>query len=90
MGQCLFCLRPTKPSGSKYCSNRRQADYQHKEYIRKWKVGLVSGDRGTKAPLLSAHIRKISAGKVEREMLSLRLESEAPYYGQDSTRSEPY
>jgi nitrate reductase cytochrome c-type subunit len=58
MGQCLFCLKLTKYSGSKYCSNKCQADYRHKEYIQKWKAGLVSGNRGTKAPLLSAHIKR--------------------------------
>jgi hypothetical protein len=58
MRQCLYCSKPTKSSGIKYCSNRCQVDYQYQEYIRKWKVGLVDGNRGMKAPLLSAHLKR--------------------------------
>lgn len=58
MSQCLYCFKATKGSGYKYCSNRCQFDYQHEEYIRKWKAGIVDGNRGRKAPLLSAHLRR--------------------------------
>lgn len=34
-----------KPSYT-YCSNRCQHDFQHDDYIRRWKAGEVSGGRG--------------------------------------------
>ena len=55
---CLHCAKPVKRNGSKYCSNRCQFDYQHQEYIKRWQAGLVSGNRGYKSPLLSAHLKK--------------------------------
>jgi len=41
---CLNCgkILDTK---RKYCSQKCQNDYQHKEYIRKWKNGEVSGSQ---------------------------------------------
>lgn len=67
MGQCIFCSKPTKSSGFKYCSNRCQADYQYQQYIRKWRTGLVDGNRGMKAPLLSAHLKRYLLEKYEEK-----------------------
>src|SRR5438067_13845044 len=67
MGQCLYCFKATKVGGYKYCSNRCQFDYQHQEYIRKWKAGIVDGNRGRKAPLLSAHLRRYLLEKYEEK-----------------------
>ena len=67
MGRCLYCLKQTKSSGIKYCSNKCQTDYQYQDYIRKWKSGLVDGNRGKKAPLLSAHIKRYLVEKYEEK-----------------------
>jgi hypothetical protein len=55
---CRYWAKPIKGELNKYCSNRCQFDYQHQEYIRKWKAGLVSGNRGHKFPLLSAYLKQ--------------------------------
>jgi hypothetical protein len=57
---CLHCSEDfySKSKHAKYCSNRCQVDYQHKEYISKWRAGLVDGKRGKKAPLISNHLRR--------------------------------
>jgi hypothetical protein len=56
--ECLYCSGATKGKNYKYCSNSCQFDYQHREYIRRWKAGLVDGNRGKKFPLISSHIKK--------------------------------
>ena len=56
--KCLHCTKPTKRKYYKYCSNRCQFDHQYQEYIGKWKSGLVDGNRGKKAPLISSYLRR--------------------------------
>jgi len=42
---CLVCgSEPARP-GYTYCSNVCQREYQHREYIQRWKRGLESGLR---------------------------------------------
>ena len=41
-----------------YCSNQCQLDYQHQEYINKWKNNEVTGSRGISARNISKHIRR--------------------------------
>ena len=55
---CLNCNKELH-KGKKYCSIICQHAYQHKEYIRKWKLNLVSGTRGngnSRQP--SQHVRE--------------------------------
>ncbi len=42
---CKNCNKPLK-RGKSYCSNTCQLEYEYKEYIYKWKNGLVSGMKG--------------------------------------------
>ena len=41
--QCLFCGKETLRPTYKYCTNACQHEYQYQSYIRKWKLGTVSG-----------------------------------------------
>lgn len=43
-------------SKSKFCSNKCQCDFEYKEYIEKWKQGLVNGMRCN--GILSTHVRR--------------------------------
>ena len=46
---CLNCnkiLKPSRNSTGKYCNNKCQKEYQHKQYIQKWKKGEVNGRSG--------------------------------------------
>lgn len=54
---CLNCGHSLQRS-YKYCSNRCQQDYQYKEYIKKWKLGLVSGERGVNAKNISQYLKR--------------------------------
>lgn len=58
MGTCLNCGKKTKRSFYKYCSNKCQFAFIHKQYIKKWKLGLVSGNRGIATKNISGHIKR--------------------------------
>lgn len=56
---CLNCGKELKyVSGNymKYCSAKCQTEYQHKEYIKRWKNGEETGVTGKTD--ISTHIRK--------------------------------
>ena len=47
MHHCLNCgIELVKGRQAKYCSNQCQLDFQSKEYIKRWKLGLENGMRG--------------------------------------------
>lgn len=51
------CANEIKRNASLYCSLRCQFDYQHEQYILKWKSGRIDGSRSTgDGP--SSHIRR--------------------------------
>lgn len=59
---CLNCgenhTSPNRYStNQKYCSGKCQLDYQHKQYIDRWKKGLEKGWNG-KTVCLSRHIQR--------------------------------
>jgi hypothetical protein len=58
MNNCLTCSKKPRRSSYKYCSNRCQQEYQYNEYIKKWKLGLVTGNRGINTKNISQHIRR--------------------------------
>ena len=58
-GKVRYCLNCGKVLGNrqiKFCSNICQADYQHKQYINRWKPGEETGLNGEYG--ISPHIRK--------------------------------
>ncbi len=58
MGKCLECNKKTARDFYKYCSNKCQSIFQHKEYVRRWKTGLENGIRGVNARAVSRHLRR--------------------------------
>jgi len=58
MNHCLNCGKKLKKYASKYCSNLCQAEFTHKEFIKKWKLGLVSGNRGRFTKNISGHLKR--------------------------------
>ena len=52
--KCLNCGKEIK-ANRKYCNNQCQIEYQHKQYILRWKKGLEDGMRGEYQ--LSLHIK---------------------------------
>ncbi len=53
---CLNCGKVLSNRHAKYCSNICQSDYQHKQYINRWKSGEETGLRGEYG--ISPHIRR--------------------------------
>ena len=55
---CLECGSTTNRKSYKYCSNQCHANRRYVDYIEKWRAGLVNGNRGSKSPLLSNHLKR--------------------------------
>lgn len=53
---CLNCGKLLNSRQFKFCSNKCQADFQHKAYITRWKNGEESGLSGKYQ--ISTHIRR--------------------------------
>ena len=58
MNTCINCGREKERLSYKYCSNKCQWQYQYKEYIQKWQMGVVTGNRGVRAKNISKHLRR--------------------------------
>lgn len=56
ISECLNCKKIVNPAGYKYCTNKCQADYRYKYYIKRWKAGEVSGLQGH--GVVSKHIKR--------------------------------
>lgn len=54
--KCLACGKEPKRSHYRFCSNACQLQYQHCSYIKKWKVGEISGLQGL--GIVSRHIKR--------------------------------
>lgn len=55
MKVCLNCGK-NLVGNKKYCDNKCQADYQHKEWVIRWKQGLESGLKGAYG--ISQHLKR--------------------------------
>lgn len=55
MNKCLNCDLELSSFRKKYCTNQCQRKYEHKEYIKNWKSGLLKGGSIWKT---SPYIRK--------------------------------
>lgn len=53
---CQHCGSELTGAAKKYCNNTCQGDAEHAQYLRKWRQGLVDGNRGKSARALSRHI----------------------------------
>src|SRR3989338_3502989 len=59
--KCLNCGEETARAKYTYCSNYCQLQYQHKLYIKKWKIGEVSGLQGL--GIVSVYVKKYLRNK---------------------------
>ena len=55
---CINCGNPVQYFGQKYCGHICQQEYQYKDYISKWKAGLVSGMTGDLIKELSNYVAR--------------------------------
>lgn len=70
---CINCGKEFYPkfgTTGKYCSNKCQQEFEYKEYIRKWKIGIESGT-----------IAKISYSKYIRKYLFEKYNSKCSVCG---------
>ena len=59
MKKCVGCrILFTKPHQIKFCSNKCQIDYQHKQWVERWKKGKVNGNIGITVRNISAHLKR--------------------------------
>ena len=70
--ECINCNKVTKQqkysSSGKYCSITCQQNYQHKQYIARWKDGIedgISGAKGTRRPIKAYIFEKYGSKCVE-------------------------
>lgn len=54
---CLFCGKKIPNRNKCYCNNKCKALKERRDYIREWKLHLVSGNMGKKSTNLSFHVR---------------------------------
>ena len=66
---CLNCGKELADSRKKYCDNKCQAEYQHKEWITRWKEGKESGLKGEYG--ISVHIKKYLFEKILQKLFVL-------------------
>ncbi|USN92316.1 MAG: HNH endonuclease [Candidatus Nomurabacteria bacterium] len=62
---CLSCGKETAYADYKYCSNVCQQKYQHRQFIKDWKEGKVSGIRNI--GVVSKHIKKYLREKYDNK-----------------------
>jgi hypothetical protein len=55
---CLVCDNKPERTSYKYCSNKCQQTFAYNEYIKEWKLGIVSGNRGIVTRNISGHIKR--------------------------------
>lgn len=53
---CLVCGKETERAGYTYCSNICQLEYQHQQYIKRWKQGKEHGMQ--RLGIVSGHVKK--------------------------------
>ena len=65
MKNCLNCGKELKKSQTKYCCTKCQTDYQHKQWVQRWKNGEETGIRGQYG--ISAHLKRYLFDKYENK-----------------------
>jgi len=56
--KCVNCGNDLNYRSKKYCSQKCQTEFEHNQYIDKWKNGEVDGNIGKYRDSLSVHVRK--------------------------------
>ena len=65
MKNCLNCGKELKKGQTKYCCNYCQTNYQHREWIIRWKEGKETGLKGKYQ--ISNHIRRYLLEKYDNK-----------------------
>ena len=78
MNCCKKCGKSLK-SGTYYCNNHCQKEYEYKIYIHNWKLGLCNGMRGKYQ--ISNHIRRYLLEKYDNKCSRCGWNEKKPYSG---------
>jgi len=82
MGKCLGCNEPlVKRYQIKFCSNKCQFIYQHREWVTAWKRGKMNGGIGITARNISAHLKKYLVDKSGNRCSSCGWKKKHPVTG---------
>ena len=75
----MYCFNCSKliSDKKKYCSNLCQKNFEYKQYILKWKLGLESGMKGTYQ--ISNHIRRYLLDKYDSKCAECGWSKINPY-----------
>lgn len=74
---CLNCGKKLADRQKKYCNNKCQKEYQHKEWITRWKEGKESGLRGEYG--ISVHLKKYLFEKYDNKCCKCGWGETNPY-----------
>lgn len=65
MKNCLNCGKELTKNQMKYCCTKCQTDYQHKQWVQRWKDGKETGIRGQYG--ISAHLKRYLFDKYDNK-----------------------
>lgn len=80
--RCIVCGAEPHRKTYRYCSNRCQIEYQYHQYIQKWQVGEVNGNRGITARTTSRHLRRYLLEKYQHRCTQCGWEEHHPLTGE--------
>lgn len=70
MKSCSTCATPlTKRSQKVYCSNKCQTDARYALYLKEWKKGTVTGNKGISTKNISGHLKRYLIEKYGEQCL---------------------
>ena len=65
MKNCLNCGKELEKRQTKYCSNKCQKEYEHNQWVQRWKAGEETGMRGKYG--ISEHLKKYLFDKYDNK-----------------------
>ncbi len=74
---CLNCGKKLTGRNKKYCNNICQCEYQHKEWVKRWKEGLETGLSGKYG--ISKHLKRYLLEKFHYKCSRCGWGEENPY-----------
>lgn len=77
---CLNCGKELTSKAKKYCSHKCQMDYQHQQWIERWKNGEETGLKGQYQ--ISGHIRRYLKEKYHNQCSRCGWAEINPYTGE--------
>ena len=77
---CLNCGKELTGRAAKYCGARCQVDYQHNQWVQRWKNGEETGLKGKYQ--VSNHLRRYSKEKYNNQSRRWGWSKINPYTGE--------